>query len=256
MKIHPTAVVDPDARLASSVTVGPYTVIGPGVEIGEDSEIMSHVLIHSRVTLGGQCRVFPYAAIGCEPQDMKFAGEKTGVVIGDRVTIREFVTVHRATGEGDTTVGDDSYLMNYVHVAHNCRIGRNVILANNLAMAGHATVGDGATISAMVAIHQFARIGTHAFIGGYSRVSKDMPPYMLGEGSVDFNLHGPNVIGLKRKGFSQDTISALKEAYRLIFRNHRPLQEVLAEAENKYADVNEIRILVDFIRQSQRGVYR
>lgn len=258
MSIHPTAIIDPGARLADGVTVGPYAVIGPNVQVAEGSEIMAHAVIARNTAIGTGCRVFPMAVVGYEPQDLKYHGEPYQIIIGNDVTIREFVSIHGGTvhGDGKTEIGDGSMLMNYAHVAHDCKIGNNVIIANNLAMAGHVIIEDGVTVSGMVAIHQFTRIGAHAYIGGMSRVSKDVPPYMLGEGAVEFKLHGPNIIGLRRKGFSNESILALKEAFKLIFRNHRPLAQVLEEALLSFPDVPEVRILVDFIKNSQRGVFR
>jgi UDP-N-acetylglucosamine acyltransferase len=257
MSIHPTAIVDPGATVGDGVKIGPYAVVEKDVFIGDDTEIMAHAVIHEHTRIGAQCRVFPHAIIGGEPQDLKFGGEVSHVIIGDRVTMREFCTIHRATGEGAaTTIGDDSYLMAYVHTAHNTEIGKNVIIANNPAIAGHVVIGDHVIVSAMVGIHQFVRIGRYAYIGGNSGVSKDVAPYMLGQGSNEFVLHGPNAVGLKRKGFSQEAIHALKDAYRIIFRNHRPLMDVLYEAEATFSDSPEVKHLVEFMRTSKRGVYR
>ena len=258
MKIHPTAIVDAGARLGDGVVVGPYAIIGPDVSIGEKTEIMAHAYVDGQTAIGRQCRIFPSASLGTEPQDLKFGGEKTQLIIGDNTTIREFATLNRGTGHGGgiTRVGDNCLLMAYVHVAHDCRIGSNVVLANNLAMSGHVTIEDGATVGGMVAIHQFTRIGAHAFIGGYSRVAKDVPPFMLGEGAVDFNLHGPNIIGLKRKGFDTATLGALKDAFRIIFRNRRPLAQVLEETEASFPGIPEVAVLIEFMRNSERGVYR
>lgn len=257
MSIHPTAVISPSAELGPDVTIGPYAVIGDKAVIGEGTEIMAHAFIDRFTTLGSECKVFPYASIGTEPQDLKYKGEFSEVVIGDHVTLRECVTVHRATGEGNQTlVGSGSLVMAYAHVAHNCKVGKNVILANNLGMSGHVVVEDSAYISGMVGLHQFARVGTHAYIGGFSRVSKDMPPYMLGEGAGEFHLHGPNTIGLRRKGFSTQTINALKDVFRIVFRNQRPLNDVLDEALATFPDVPEVIEVVEFMRKSERGVYR
>jgi UDP-N-acetylglucosamine acyltransferase len=258
MSIHPTAVVDPSAELAPGVEVGPYAVIGPRVTIGSGSIVMTHALIERDVTIGSDCRIYPMAAIGCDPQDLKYKGERTQVIIGDRVILREFVTIHRGTphGHGKTVVDDDAMLMNYVHVAHDCHVGKRVNIANNLAMGGHGVIEDDASLGGMVGMHQFVRIGRHSFVGGYSRVSKDVPPYMLGEGSVVFKLYGPNVIGLKRKGFSEEIIRALKEAFRIVFRNHRPLAEVLDETRAALPGLPEIETLLEFMANSPRGVYR
>ncbi|MEW6264686.1 MAG: acyl-ACP--UDP-N-acetylglucosamine O-acyltransferase [Thermodesulfobacteriota bacterium] len=258
MKIHPTAVVDAGAELAEGVQIGPYVVIKSDVVIGEDTEIMSHVFVDRYTTIGPNCRLFPFASVGAEPQDLKFKGEKTELIIGRNVTIREGATLHRGTGHGGgrTTVGDDCLIMNYVHVAHDCHVGHNVILSNNATMAGHVTIQDHVTLSGLVGIHQFTRIGTHAYIGGFSRITKDVPPYILGEGSVEFKLHGPNVIGLKRKGFTEETVNALKDVFHIVFRNHRPLQEVLDEASAAFPESPEVKLLIDFMRSSERGVYR
>ncbi|MFH1136761.1 MAG: acyl-ACP--UDP-N-acetylglucosamine O-acyltransferase [Pseudomonadota bacterium] len=258
MNIHSTAVVHPGAELAPGVKIGPYAVINEDVVIGPDTEIMAHAYIDRFTRIGEGCRIFHAAALGGEPQDLKFKGEKSEVIIGDRVVVREFVTVNRGTAEGGgrTVVGNDCLLMAYVHVAHDCRVGDRVVLANNLAMAGHVTIEEGAYIGGMVAIHQFATVGAHAYIGGFSRVSRDVPPYLLGEGAVDFRLHGPNSIGLKRKGYAPETIRALKEAFKMIFRNRRPLAEVLDEAATAFPLVPEVHNLVEFIRNSQRGVDR
>ena len=258
MKIHPTAIVDPGAELASGVVVGPYAVINSDVVIGEDAEIMAHAYIDRYTTIGARCRVFPSASVGTEPQDLKFEGERSVTVIGDDVTIREFVTINRGTKDGglQTSVGRGSLIMAYAHVAHDCHIGENVIISNNLGTAGHVTIEDNVTISGFVGIHQFSRIGAYAFLGGFSRVSRDVPPYMLGEGAVQFKLHGPNVIGLKRRGFTDETIRALKDAFRMIFRNRRPLAEVLQETEEALGRSPEVKRLVDFIRNSERGVDR
>jgi len=258
MTIHPTAVVDPGAELAEDVQIGPYAVIQDAVSIGPGTRIMAHAYIDRFTRIGSNCRIFPSAAIGAIPQDLKFGGEKTEVIIGDNVTIREFVTVHRGTegGGGRTMVGDHSLLMAYVHVAHDCQVGSHVIIANNLAMSGHVVIEDHVGIGGMVAIHQFVRIGQYAYIGGFSRVIKDVPPYMLATGGDDFKLYGPNLIGLKRQGFPPETIRILKEAYRGIFRGRRPLKEALVETAAEYADVPEVQTLIRFIQQSERGVPR
>ena len=257
MDIHPSAVVDPKAELAAGVKVGPFTVIEAGAVIGENTCIGAQSYVYGHTTIGRDCRVFNGAAIGGDPQDLKYKGEPTELVVGDRTMIREFTTLNRGTvgGGGVTRVGADCLLMAYTHVAHDCQIGDRVVLANNLAMAGHVTIMDDAFVGGMVAIHQFSRIGSHAYIGGFSRVPKDVPPYMLGEGT-DFKLHGPNVIGLRRKGFSNQSIRALKDAFQMIFRNRRPMEEVLQEAEAELGGVPEVMNLIEFIRSSERGVFR
>jgi len=257
MNIHPTAIVSPEARLAEGVKIGPYAVINDDVTIGANTEIMAHAYIGSYTTIGAGCRIFPSACLGTIPQDVTFSGEKTTLVIGDNVTIREFANINRGTDKsGSTSIGDGCYLMAYAHVGHDCRVGRNVILVNNLAMGGHVQVGDEAQISGAVAIHQFVRIGTHAFIGAFSYLTKDAPPYMITQGTESLSLYGPNVIGLKRRGFPQETINILKEAHRILFRSKSLLKEALNEVQDKFPDVPEIKTLVDFIRSSERGVVR
>lgn len=258
MNIHPTAVVDPGAELGEDVKIGPYAIINADVVVGPGSEIMAHAFVDQYTRLGANCQVFPMASIGTAPQDVTYQGERTETVIGDHVVIREYVTVHRGTthGRGRTTVGDHCMLMAYSHVAHDCQVGSNVILVNNALLAGHVVVEDYAQIGGMVGIHQFVRVGTYAYVGGYSRVTKDVPPYMLAQGVEDFKVYGPNSIGLRRKGFSRETISAVKEAYRLIFRTRRPIQEALEEAMAEFAEIPEVRNLVEFMQQTKRGVTR
>ena len=257
MAIHPTAIIDPSAELAADAVIGPRVVIGPEVVIGSRTEIMTGAVIDRWTRVGADCRIFPGAILGAEAQDFKYSGERTELVIGDGVTIREMVTAHRASGEGNRTeIGDGCYLMALSHVAHNCRVGKHVVMANYAGLAGHVEVGDRANFGAYAAVHQFARVGEYAFLGGYSRVTKDMPPYMIGEGTDDFRLYGPNTIGLKRLGFSPETVRALKDFFRLVCRSRRLLAEVLSEAETNWPDVPEVRNLVAFMRSSSRGVYR
>lgn len=257
MKIHPTAVVDPGAELAEGVRVGPHAVISSDVVIGEGTEIMAHCFVDRFTRIGAGCRFFPSVSVGTEAQDLKYEGSRSETIIGDNVTLREFVTVNRASEEGGRTViGDGCLFMAYSHAAHECRIGRNVVLVNSAALAGHVVVEDEVTIGGLCGVHQFVRIGTHAFISMMSGVVKDVPPYLLGRGMDEFKLHGPNSIGLRRKGFSPETIRALKEVFRLIFRNNRPLQDVLEEALAEFPDVPEVVRMVEFIRASKRGVYR
>jgi UDP-N-acetylglucosamine acyltransferase len=257
MQIHPTAVIDPGAELGSGVIVGPYAIINSDVIVGDHTEIMAHAHIDRFARIGSGCRIFPMASVGTEAQDLKYEGGKSETIIGDNVTLREFVTINRATSPGgQTKIGDGCLIMAYAHVAHECHVGNNVIMANYCALAGHVTIEDEVNLSGYVGIQQFLRVGRFAFVGQSSRVNKDVPPYLLGQGTEAFKLRGPNSIGLKRKGFSSDTIRALKEAFRLIFRNQRPLAEVLEEATAEFSDVPEVLGLVEFIRASKRGVYR
>lgn len=258
MDIHPTAIIDPSAELAEGVKVGPYAVLNENVTVGSDSEIMAHAVIESNTSIGRDCLISSSSVLGGLPQDTTYGGEDTFLELGNNVTIREFVSVHRGTNSGDgvTRIGDGCYLMAGAHVGHNCQIGRNVMLAVNLTMAGHVVVEDEAFISGMVALHQFVRIGTHAYIGGFSRVSKDVPPYMLAQGVEEFKLFGPNVIGLRRKGFKNEIIIIIREVYKLLFRSEMIMVDALKEAAAQYPEIPEVAVLLDFIQSSERGVTR
>lgn len=260
MSIHPTAIIDPGAVIDPSASVGPYALIGPRVVIGPEVEIMGHAFIDKDTTIGRGTRIFPFASVGADPQDLKYHGESTRLVIGERVTIRESATIHRGTGHGGglTEIGDGSLIMATVHVAHDCRLGPGVILSSYAVLAGHVTVGEGAIIGGLSAVHQFCRIGQYAFLGGGSGMVKDLPPYMAGASSSsrDVVLSGPNVVGLRRREVPMETIRALKDVFGIICRNHRPLAEVLTEAEEAHGQISEVRSVIDFYRASERGVYR
>jgi len=255
--IHSTAIVDKGAELASDVEIGPYSVIRNDVFIGAGTTIGSHVVIEPYVTIGRNCRIFQYAAIGAPPQSVKFEGEKTYLKIGDRTVIREFVTIHRGTGFGGgvTQVGADNFLMAYTHIAHDCMTGRNVVMANNATLAGHITIDDYATVGGLVAIHQFVRVGEHAFIGGKSAVVKDVPPYVIAAGDRA-KLHGLNSVGLKRHGFSPQTLLALKRAYRIIFRIGLTLNESIERVKAEVEQVPEVVDFIEFVQSSKRGITR
>jgi len=257
MKIHPTAIISPDCELADGVEIGPYAVIGPDVHIGENTVIGSHVVIEAHTDIGARCRVFQFASIGVQPQDLKFRGEATRVVIGNDNTIREFVTIHRATVSdiGVTIIGDHNLIMAYSHIAHNCKLGNHVIMVNAANLAGHIHVEDYAIIGGLTGIHQFTRIGAHCIIGGASAISKDVAPYLLVSGNRA-RPHGLNLIGLKRRGFKEGTIRALKDAYRLIFRSSLLLRTALEKVRNEVEDCPEVRHFVEFIEQSKRGICR
>jgi len=255
--IHPTALVDSNAEIDSDVEIGPYSVIHGDVSIGAGVRIGSHVVIEPYVTIGPDCQIFQYAALGAVPQSVKFEGEKTAVKIGRATTVREFVTIHRGTGFGGgiTEVGEENYLMAYTHIAHDCRPGRKVMMANNATLAGHITIGDNATIGGLVAIHQFVRIGEYAFIGGKSAVVKDVPPYVIAAGDR-VKLHGLNMVGLKRQGFSPQSLSALKKTYRIIFRIGLTLNEAIERVKAEVEQVPEVRHFIEFIQSSTRGITR
>ncbi len=255
--IHPTAVISPGAVVADDVEIGAFTIIGEDVTIGKGSWIGPHVVIDPHVTIGPKCRIFQFAAIGAIPQDLKFGGEKSTVRIGTGVTIREFVTIHRGTesGGGVTEVGDQTFLMAYTHVAHDCRIGKMVVLANNTTLAGHITIGDHATVGGLVAIHQFVRVGDYAFVGGKSAVVKDIPPFVIASGDRAV-LHGLNRVGLKRHGFSAPVLVALKKTYRIIFRYGLTVNEAITRVRAEVEMLPEVEHFIEFIKASPRGVTR
>jgi UDP-N-acetylglucosamine acyltransferase len=226
--IHPTAIVSPQAALGENVSIGPYTVIEGDVVIGSGTNIGAHVYIDRYTRIGKDCSISPFAAIGTPPQDKKFTGEKTEVVMGDENVIREYVTINRGTtgGGGLTTIGNQNLLMAYVHVAHDCHLGNGIIMANLATLAGHVILEDYAILNGLVAIQQFVRIGAHAYIGGKSGVLKDIPPYVIASGDRA-KLFGLNVVGLKRHNFSDEVIMALKTAYQIVIRSHLTLQEAM-----------------------------
>ena len=255
--IHPTAIVSPNAVIGENVSIGAYSIIGDHVTLGAGTWIGPHVVIDPHVTIGPGCKLFQYAAIGAIPQDLKFGGETSTVDIGPDVTIREFVTVHRGTapGGGVTSVGEKSFLMAYTHVAHDCRIGKMVVLANNTTLAGHITIGDHATVGGLVAIHQFVRVGAYAFVGGKSAVVKDVPPYVIAAGDRAI-LHGLNRVGLKRHGFSPQSLAALKKTYRIMFRYGLTINEAIERVQAEVEMVPEVKTFIGFIQASSRGVTR
>ncbi|MDR2455621.1 MAG: acyl-ACP--UDP-N-acetylglucosamine O-acyltransferase [Deltaproteobacteria bacterium] len=258
MAIHPTAVIDPSSEIDSLASVGPYTIIGPRVKVGPDTEIMGHVFIDKDTAIGSACRIFPFASVGADPQDLKYQGERSLLTIGDRVTIRESTTIHRGTkgGGGITTVGDGALIMATVHVAHDCHIEKEAILSSFVVLAGHVTIEERAIIGGSSAVHQFVRIGRHAFVGGKSGPAKDVPPFMIMAGVRDKDVViTPNVVGLRRHDFSQASINAITSSFKSI-HNHRPLAEALAEAEENHPGIPEVAELVRFYRESERGVYR
>ncbi len=256
--IHPTAVIDSNAVIDPDVEIGPYVVIGPDVQIHAGTTIGAHVTIDQYTTIGPDCTIFQHAAIGAMPQDLKYRGEKTFLRIGRGTTIREFVTIHRGTGFGGgmTEIGEENFLMAYVHIAHDCFTGRKVILANAASLGGHIKLGDYATLGAFVAVHQFVRIGDFAFVGAVTAVTKDVPPYMLASGTPRAKLHGLKVVGLKRRDFQTETVLALKKAYRIVFRLGLTLNEAIERVNAEVDQAPEVTSLVEFIKSSERGITR
>lgn len=254
--IHETAIVHPSAKLGENVSVGAFSIIGEHVEVGDNCQIHSHVVLKGPTKIGKNNRIFQFSSIGEECQDKKFSGEETHLVIGDNNIFRESVTVHRGTVQdnGITTIGSDNLFMAYAHVAHDCVIGNGCVFANVCTLAGHVHVGDGAILGGLSAVHQFCRIGAYCFAGGGSIIVKDLPPYvMLG---ADGKPHGINSEGLKRRGKGQETISAVKRAYRTLYRKGLKLQEAKEELQVMAEATPEVQLLADFVTQSTRGIIR
>ncbi|MFC1895199.1 acyl-ACP--UDP-N-acetylglucosamine O-acyltransferase [Thermodesulfobacteriota bacterium] len=255
--IHETAVIDARAELDSDVAVGPFAVIDRDVRIGAGTVIGSHVTIDRYTQVGRNCEIFHHAAIGAAPQSVKFAGEKTWVIIGDGTVIREFVTINRGTGFGGgvTQIGEGNFLMAYTHIAHDCITGEKAVFANNATLAGHIAVGNHATVGGLVAIHQFVRVGDYAFVGGMSAVVKDIPPYVIAAGDRA-KLHGLNRVGLKRHGFAPEVLDALKRTYRIVFRIGLTLNEAIERVKAEVDPVAEVTNFLEFIQSSERGITR
>jgi UDP-N-acetylglucosamine acyltransferase len=255
--IDARAVVSPQARLAPDVTVGPFSVIGADVELGPRTVIGPHAVINGPTTMGAANRVFQFASLGDAPQDKKYGGEPTRLEIGDRNVFRESCTVNRGTthDQGVTRIGDDNLFMAYSHVAHDCQIGNSTVFANCASLAGHVEIGDWAILGGLTAVHQFARIGAHAFLGGGSIVSRDVPPYVMVAGNPAVP-HGVNSEGLRRRGFTDEQIQNVREAYRILYRSELKLAEALAQLLPVAAERAEVRVFVDFIQASARSLVR
>ena len=256
-KIHPTAIIDSSAQLDSSVEVGAYTVIGADVKIGAGTRILNHVSISGPTTIGKNNQIFQFSSLGEAPQDKKYKGEPTLLEIGDNNTIREFCTFNRGTiqDKGTTKIGNDNWIMAYVHIAHDCQIGNNTIFANNSSLAGHVDVYDYAILGGFTLIHQFCKIGSHVITAVGSVVFKDIPPYVTAAG-YDAKPHGINSEGLKRRGFSADSILQIKRAYKTLYRNGLTLDEAKAELSSMQLQAPEIGLLTDFLNVSTRGIVR
>ncbi|BCR05207.1 acyl-[acyl-carrier-protein]--UDP-N-acetylglucosamine O-acyltransferase [Desulfuromonas versatilis] len=255
--IHPTAIIHPGAVLGEGVQVGPYAVIGDHVSIGSGTSVGAHAVIEGPTEIGRDNRIFQFASVGAAPQDLKFHGENSCLKIGDRNTIREFVTMHRGTESGGskTVVGNDNLFMAYSHVAHDCIVGNRVILANGATLAGHVTVDDFAILGGLSAVHQFSRVGCHVMISGGAMVTQDIPPYTLAQGDRARTV-GLNLVGLGRRGFSEGAIRGIKKAYKLVFRSGLRLDEALARIDAELEQTAELKVFIDFIRNSERGIAR
>jgi UDP-N-acetylglucosamine acyltransferase len=257
MSIDSRAAIDPTARLGNNVSIGPFTVIGPEVEIGDDTWVGPHVVINGPTKIGRDNRIFQFASIGEIPQDKKFRGEKSVLEIGDRNTIRENVTINRGTADGGgiTKIGDDNWLMAYIHIAHDCIIGNHTIFANAASLAGHVRIDDYAILGGFTLVHQFCVIGAHAFCGMGSAISKDVPPYMMVNGNPA-QPHGLNTEGLRRHQFTKETQQALREAYKIIYRLGLTTQEAITQLTKLAQTYPEVEKLQRFIQDSQRGILR
>lgn len=254
--IHPTAIIDPAATLADDVEVGPFSIIGADVTIGSGTRIESHVVIKGPTTIGSDNHFYQFCSIGEACQDMKYNGEPTRLEIGNNNVFREGLTVHRGTVQDQwlTKIGNDNLLMAYCHVAHDCEVGNHCILANNATLAGHVKVGDYAIIGGLAALHQFVQVGAHSMIGGTAAVSMDVAAYTLVNGNPA-HTHGINVVGLKRRGFSADTVSVLREAYKLVFRSNLKLAECIEQLEAKEPN-QALQLFIDSLKNTQRGITR
>ena len=253
-EIHPQAIVHDSAQLDEGVRVGPWALVGPDVKVGAGTIIGPGALVERDTTVGRDCRIHKGAVLGTDPQDLKFEGERTELVVGDRTVIREYATLNRGTSaSGRTVVGSDCLLMAYTHVAHDCVLGDHVILSNAVNMAGHVTLEDWVIVGGVTPIHQFVRVGTHAFVGGGSRISQDVPPFCRVAGSPP-KLYGLNSVGLERRGFSSETRALLKRVYRILFQSNLNVSQGVARAREEVEAVPEVAHFLDFIEDSERGI--
>jgi len=255
--IHPKAIVEPGARLAADVIVGPYAIIGAQVEIGAGSSIGAHAVIEGRTRIGRNNRIHSFAAVGGAPQDKKYAGEDTGLEIGDGNTFREYVTINRGTVQdaGVTRIGDDNWIMAYVHIAHDCQVGSHTIFANATQLAGHVHIGDWAILGGVTLVHQYVHVGAHSFSAVGTILVQDVPPYVMVSG-YDAKPYGINSEGLRRRGFSSESIGALKRAYRTLYRSGLGLEEASAALQTLAQEHPEVRPIVEFLARSSRGIVR
>ncbi|QSX32503.1 acyl-ACP--UDP-N-acetylglucosamine O-acyltransferase [Shewanella avicenniae] len=255
--IHETAIVHPDAQIGKNVTIGPWTYVGPDVVIGDDCWLGSHVVVKGPTVIGKGNKIFQFASVGEECQDKKYAGEATRLEIGDNNVIRESVTIHRGTvqDQGLTKIGSNNLLMAYVHVAHDCVVGNNVIMANNASIAGHCKVDDWAILGGMTGVHQFVHIGAHAFTAGASLILQDVPPFVMASGQAA-SPRGLNFEGMKRRGFSKESQQALRRAYKTLYRSSLTVDEAVAALQDDIANDEQVKLFIDFVTSSQRGIIR
>ncbi len=255
-KIHSTAIVHEGAMLGADVKLGPYSIVGPNVRIGDGAELMAHAVVDGNTTVGSGCIIHPFARIGGLTQDLKFKGGAPGVIVGDKTVIRECVTINAGTHDGEMTeVGSGCLLMAYSHVAHACKIGNGVIIANGTQLAGDVIIEDFAIIEGLCGVVQFRRIGKMAFLGGYTKATKDVPPFMIADG-LDIEIRGFNKIGLERRGVPEESRNAIKEAYRILYRQKLPVAEAIEKMEKELPSTPEVQHLINFIRTSKVGIVR
>lgn len=255
--IDPRAIIETGAQLGERVRIGAYSIIGSNVQIGDETEIAPHVVIRGPTSIGRQNKIFQFASLGDAPQDKKYKGEETRLEIGDRNVIREYCTLNRGTVQdvGVTRVGNDNWIMAYVHIAHDCQVGHNTIFANNASLAGHVTVEDYAILGGFTLVHQFCRIGAHCFTAMGSVISKDVLPYIIVSGHMA-QPHGLNIEGLKRRGFDAKTLKSLRDAYKVIYRSGLTVQQAVEELGKRFAEVAEVQVLMRFLEASSRGIVR
>jgi UDP-N-acetylglucosamine acyltransferase len=255
--IHQSAIIDEGAELGNNVTVGPYTVIGAGVTIGEGTEIGSHVVLEGPTTIGQFNKIHPFASLGGAPQDLTFTGESTSLVIGDRNVIREYSTLNRGTprGGGITKIGNDNFIMSYCHIAHDCIVGNNIVMVNCVNLAGHVVVDDWVTLAGFSKIHQFCRIGKHAFTGMGAGIAKDVPPYIMAFGNPA-EPAGLNKVGLKRRGYTDDQLYFLRQAYKILYKSKLKLSEATERLQEMARESQDVAEIVAFLEKSQRSIIR
>lgn len=255
--IHQTAIVDETAKIADDVTIGAYSIIGADVEIDSGTWIGPHVVINGPAKIGKNNKIYQFASLGCDPQDLKFAGEESYLEIGDNNTIREYVTISRGTADGCdvTRVGNDNLMMAYVHIAHDCQIGNHIIFANSASCAGHVEVADHVILGGFTLVHQFTKIGSHCFTSMGAIINQDVPPYIIVASNYG-KASGINKVGLKRSGYSDEVIRAIVNAYKLMVRSKKPRQQVMDEAADLIKSYPEVKLMADFIEQSERGIIR
>jgi UDP-N-acetylglucosamine acyltransferase len=252
--IHPSAIVHPGAQVGAGCEIGPYCIIGEQVTLGEKCKLHSHVVLDGHTRLGRENEIFPFASIGLKTQDLKWKGGMTRVEIGDHNTFRECVTIHSATGDGEvTSVGSHNHILAYSHIAHNCQLGNHIIMSNVATLAGHVTVGDYAVIGGLAAIHQFCRIGKMSMIGGCSKVVQDVPPFMMADGNPA-ETRTVNKIGMERNGLSEKSQSAMRQAFKILFREGLTISNALVQLEKQLPELEEVQYLIQFVRSSERGI--